>query len=38
MLIFTESILHARTTNEKRKIVTRIHNAIPGGYKNAGGF
>lgn len=35
MLIFTESKLHARTA-EKGKVVTGIHDAVSGCYKNAG--
>lgn len=35
MLTFIESILHVRTTNEKGKVATSIHNAVPGCYKNA---
>lgn len=34
MLIFIESTLHDRTTNEKGKVVTGLYNAIPGCYKN----
>lgn len=37
MLTFIENRLHDKTTNEKGKVVTDIHNAIPGHQRNAGG-
>lgn len=33
MLTFTESVLHARTTSEKGKVVTGIYKAVPGAIK-----